>query len=112
MKRSIAVIERWIARFNEVEIEVVSIICVAASMLSFFMSTFLTLETSRILIMWLYVLGFGFPGFLAYVTAVRKIMPYMHWMNGTLARVNGVLLASCCWWLSISLIIKMAFSDS
>ncbi len=112
MKRSIAFIERWIAKFNEVEIEVVSIICTFMSMLSFFVSTLLTLETSRILIMWLYVLGFGFLGFLAYVTAVRKTMPYMHWMNGIIARVNGVLLASCCWWLSISAIIKIVFFDS
>ncbi|MBN1370925.1 MAG: hypothetical protein JW987_03115 [Anaerolineaceae bacterium] len=109
MKRIVAFIERWIAKFNEVEIEVVSIICVFASMLSFFVSAFLTLETSSNLIKWLYVFGFGFPGFLAYVSAVRKTMPYMHWMNGTIARINGVLLASCCWWLSISLIIKIVF---
>ncbi len=57
MKRSIAFIERWIAKFNEVEIEVVSNICVAASILSFAGSAFLPLETSRNLIPGFYVTG-------------------------------------------------------
>lgn len=107
MKRIGSTVRKMVSSFNEVEIEIVSNICVAASFALFFATTFFSQEESGCTIGWLYLLGFGFLGFIAYITAVRKIMPYMHWMNGIVAQINGILISSCCWWLSISILIKI-----